>query len=313
MRVVVPSAALDKIRRCFRGSNRSGPMAATAPGRLELRWPRCRSCAWRSSSGAATRRASSSCRGAGWSSAPSPGSDETGVLPWTSRSLPKPWPPSLPSPPPVCSQAHRVAHPPPIAESRVAPSSRYPCRRFGQAAPSSFCIESGFSNLAPYTVESNGVRMGARSSGLGQTANGVGKILGPFSLGCSPAPATSSRPRRPRRRYFPPFCFSPSACCWSGCRSSSLVSRHTAAPSSSARRKKRRQCLPSRLAPRRADPQASLPASDDVRVKGARGLWAMAIARLRGKRRSGERSWPSRTVEPDRSPSLGVTRSPEPT
>jgi hypothetical protein len=34
-----------------------------------------------------------------WSSAPSPGSAETGVSPRTSRTLPKPWPPSLPSPP----------------------------------------------------------------------------------------------------------------------------------------------------------------------------------------------------------------------
>ena len=33
---------------------RSGPMAATMPGRLKLRWPRCRCCAWRSSSGATT-------------------------------------------------------------------------------------------------------------------------------------------------------------------------------------------------------------------------------------------------------------------
>src|SRR5215472_14788439 len=47
---------------------------------------------------------------------------------------------------------------------------------------STFCIEGGFSNLAPYTVESYGVSLGARSSGLGQTANGVGKILGPLSL-----------------------------------------------------------------------------------------------------------------------------------
>jgi MFS transporter, putative metabolite:H+ symporter len=47
---------------------------------------------------------------------------------------------------------------------------------------STFFIEGGFSNLAPYTVESYGVRLGARSSGLGQTANGVGKILGPLSL-----------------------------------------------------------------------------------------------------------------------------------
>jgi putative MFS transporter len=49
-------------------------------------------------------------------------------------------------------------------------------------AASAFCIDGSFSNLAPYTVESYGVRMGARSSGLGQTANGVGKILGPLSI-----------------------------------------------------------------------------------------------------------------------------------
>ena len=47
---------------------------------------------------------------------------------------------------------------------------------------STFGIDGGFSNLAPYTVELFGVRMGARSSGLGQAANGVGKILGPLSL-----------------------------------------------------------------------------------------------------------------------------------
>jgi MFS transporter, putative metabolite:H+ symporter len=49
-------------------------------------------------------------------------------------------------------------------------------------AASAFCIDGSFSNLAPYTVESYGVRLGARSSGLGQAANGVGKILGPLSL-----------------------------------------------------------------------------------------------------------------------------------
>jgi MFS transporter, putative metabolite:H+ symporter len=49
-------------------------------------------------------------------------------------------------------------------------------------AASAFCIDGSFSNLAPYTVESYGVRLGARSSGLGQTANGVGKILGPLSI-----------------------------------------------------------------------------------------------------------------------------------
>src|SRR5271167_2250360 len=47
---------------------------------------------------------------------------------------------------------------------------------------STFFIEGGFSNLAPYSVESYGVNLGARSSGLGRTANGFGKIIGPLSL-----------------------------------------------------------------------------------------------------------------------------------
>jgi MFS transporter, putative metabolite:H+ symporter len=47
---------------------------------------------------------------------------------------------------------------------------------------STFFIEGGFANLAPYTVERYGVRLGARASGLGQAANGVGKIIGPLSL-----------------------------------------------------------------------------------------------------------------------------------
>ena len=49
-------------------------------------------------------------------------------------------------------------------------------------AATAFFAEGGFSNLAPYTVEQYGVRLGARSSGLGQAANGVGKILGPLAL-----------------------------------------------------------------------------------------------------------------------------------
>jgi len=47
---------------------------------------------------------------------------------------------------------------------------------------STFFIEGGFANFAPYTVERYGARLGARASGLGQAANGVGKILGPLSL-----------------------------------------------------------------------------------------------------------------------------------
>ena len=72
---------------------------------------------------------------------------------------------------------------------------------------STFCIEGGFSNLAPYTVESYGVRMGARSSGLGQTANGVGKILGPFSLALIAGTSNIVSPKATEEAVFPAFLF----------------------------------------------------------------------------------------------------------
>jgi MFS transporter, putative metabolite:H+ symporter len=72
---------------------------------------------------------------------------------------------------------------------------------------STFCIEGGFSNLAPYTVESYGVRMGARSSGLGQTANGVGKILGPLSLALIAGTSNIVSPQATEQAVFPAFLF----------------------------------------------------------------------------------------------------------
>ena len=72
---------------------------------------------------------------------------------------------------------------------------------------STFCIEGGFSNLAPYTVESYGVRMGARSSGLGQTANGIGKILGPFSLALIAGTSNIVSPKATEEAVFPAFLF----------------------------------------------------------------------------------------------------------
>jgi MFS transporter, putative metabolite:H+ symporter len=72
---------------------------------------------------------------------------------------------------------------------------------------STFCIEGGFSNLAPYTVESYGVRMGARSSGLGQTANGVGKILGPLSLALIAGTGNIVSPHATEQAVFPAFLF----------------------------------------------------------------------------------------------------------
>ncbi|HJU15018.1 MAG TPA: MFS transporter [Stellaceae bacterium] len=72
---------------------------------------------------------------------------------------------------------------------------------------STFCIEGGFANLAPYTVESYGVRMGARSSGLGQTANGIGKILGPLSLALIAGAGNLIQPQATEAAVFPAFLF----------------------------------------------------------------------------------------------------------
>ncbi|HTV44440.1 MAG TPA: MFS transporter [Stellaceae bacterium] len=72
---------------------------------------------------------------------------------------------------------------------------------------STFCIEGGFSNLAPYTVESYGVSLGARSSGLGQTANGIGKILGPLSLALIAGTSNLVSPGATESAVFPAFLF----------------------------------------------------------------------------------------------------------
>ena len=74
-------------------------------------------------------------------------------------------------------------------------------------AASAFCIDGSFSNLAPYTVESYGVRLGARASGLGQTANGVGKILGPLSLALIAGSSNIVSPKATEGALFPAFLF----------------------------------------------------------------------------------------------------------
>ncbi|MGH7048915.1 MAG: hypothetical protein ACREE2_21320, partial [Stellaceae bacterium] len=61
--------------------------------------------------------------------------------------------------------------------------------------------------LAPYTVESYGVALGARSSGLGQTANGVGKILGPLSLALIAGTSNLVSPGATESAIFPAFLF----------------------------------------------------------------------------------------------------------
>jgi putative MFS transporter len=74
-------------------------------------------------------------------------------------------------------------------------------------AASAFFVEGNFSNLAPYTVEQYGVRLGARSSGLGQAANGVGKILGPLALALIAGSDNIVSPKATAEAVLPAFIF----------------------------------------------------------------------------------------------------------
>src|SRR5207248_2592889 len=74
-------------------------------------------------------------------------------------------------------------------------------------AASAFFVEGNFSNLAPYTVEQYGVRLGARSSGLGQAANGVGKILGPLALALIAGSDNIVSPKATSDAVLPAFIF----------------------------------------------------------------------------------------------------------
>jgi MFS transporter, putative metabolite:H+ symporter len=74
-------------------------------------------------------------------------------------------------------------------------------------AASAFFCEGGFSNLAPYTVEQYGVRLGARSAGLGQAANGVGKILGPLALALIAGSSNLVSPQATQDAVLPAFLF----------------------------------------------------------------------------------------------------------
>jgi putative MFS transporter len=70
-----------------------------------------------------------------------------------------------------------------------------------------FCVEGGFANLAPYTIERFGVSLGARASGLGQAANGVGKIIGPLSLAVIAGTSNLVTPQQTALAVFPTFLF----------------------------------------------------------------------------------------------------------
>ncbi len=72
---------------------------------------------------------------------------------------------------------------------------------------SAFFVEGGFANLAPYTIEQYGVSRGSRSSGLGQAANGVGKIVGPLVLAVLAGSGNLIAPQATAAAVLPAFIF----------------------------------------------------------------------------------------------------------
>lgn len=72
-------------------------------------------------------------------------------------------------------------------------------------AASAFFVEGGFSNLGPYTVEQYGVGLGSRSAGLGQAANGAGKIIGPLALALLAGSSNIIAPQATSAAVFPAF------------------------------------------------------------------------------------------------------------
>jgi putative MFS transporter len=68
-------------------------------------------------------------------------------------------------------------------------------------------FEGGLSNIAPYSVEVFGVRLGARAVGLQQAANAVGKIIGPVVLALIAGASNYVTPQATEAAVFPAFVF----------------------------------------------------------------------------------------------------------
>jgi MFS transporter, putative metabolite:H+ symporter len=68
-------------------------------------------------------------------------------------------------------------------------------------------FEGGLANLAPYSVEVYGVRLGARAVGLQQAANAVGKIVGPIVLAAIAGTNDLVTPKATAEAVFPAFVF----------------------------------------------------------------------------------------------------------
>jgi MFS transporter, putative metabolite:H+ symporter len=74
-------------------------------------------------------------------------------------------------------------------------------------AIAAFFIDGGLGNIAPYTIEQYGVRLGSRASGLGHAAAGIGKITGPLTLALIAGTGNLIKPQATADAVFPAFLF----------------------------------------------------------------------------------------------------------
>jgi putative MFS transporter len=68
-------------------------------------------------------------------------------------------------------------------------------------------FEGGLANIAPYSVEVFGARLGARAVGLQQASNAVGKIVGPVVLALIAGTSDYVTPKATEAAIFPAFMF----------------------------------------------------------------------------------------------------------
>lgn len=68
-------------------------------------------------------------------------------------------------------------------------------------------VNGGFSNMAPYAAESYPVRLASRATGLAQSVNGIGKMVGPLALGLIAGSGNMVTPQATENAVVPAFAF----------------------------------------------------------------------------------------------------------
>jgi putative MFS transporter len=68
-------------------------------------------------------------------------------------------------------------------------------------------VDGNFANVAPYSVEAYGVRLGSRASGFGQAVNSIGRIIGPLCLALIAGTSNLLAPAATEAAVLPTFLF----------------------------------------------------------------------------------------------------------